>query len=160
MGRLILIVKTTTDNIINLKNNYQSLIEQLFNGEKAITIFVVKDEHYYVIDDKNNFCVDVRNDRQNYIKQGIMDASLYDEALKQFRDGIPVLTEDNFQDYITNNNIPVYSSKWMKDFFTSGYAQKQLISFYDYIQKFLSVLNEPVSSKWDELRLRIIAYVL
>src|SRR5699024_8041507 len=94
-------------------------------------------------------------DYQNYIKQGIMDETLYDEALKQFRGGIPILTEDNFHKYIEINNVAVHSSEWMKDFFISGKTYNQLMELYDYIEKFLSVLNEPVSDEWDQWRIKL-----
>lgn len=140
---------------MNLENSYKKIIDELFNGEKSIAIFVIKEKHYYVIDDKINFCIDVRLDYQNYIKQGIMDESLYDEALKQFRGGIPILTENNFHKYIEKNNVEVYSSKWMQKFFVSGRSKSQLIDFYNYIERFLAILSTPVSDEWDNWRLRL-----
>lgn len=47
---------------MNLENDYQALINALFNGEKAIGIFVLKNKYHYVVDDKENFCIDVRSD--------------------------------------------------------------------------------------------------
>ncbi len=81
---------------MNLENNYQNLLSDLFDGEKAIAVFVVKGKHYYLIDNKENYCIDVRSEYKNYIDKGLMKESLYDEAISLFRNGIPVLTEDNF----------------------------------------------------------------
>lgn len=36
-----------------------------------------------------------------------------------------------------------------------GRAGTHLIYFYDYIERFLSVLTDPVSDDWDKLRIRL-----
>lgn len=38
-----------------------------------------------------------------------MEESLYDEAIKLFRNGVPVLTKDNFSEYVSKNNVATYS---------------------------------------------------
>jgi len=140
---------------MNLENNYQNLLSDLFDGEKAIAVFVVKGKHYYLIDNKENYCIDVRPEYKNYIDKGLMKESLYDEAISLFRNGIPVLTEDNFQEYVTQNNVVVYSVEDMRDFFMLGRVGTHLIDFYDYIERFLSVLTDPVSDEWDKWRMRL-----
>ena len=140
---------------MNLENEYQDLIHELFNGEKAIAIFVVKGNHYYVIDTKDNYCIDIRPEYKVYIEKGYMNESQYHEALRIFRGGIPVLTEDNFQEYISKNNATIYPVKKMRDFFKYGRDESCLTNFYDYIEKFLSILTEPVSSDWDQWRMRL-----
>lgn len=140
---------------MNLENDYQALINALFNGEKAIGIFVLKNKYHYVVDDKENFCIDVRSDYQNYIKQGIMEQSLYDEALKQYRGGIPVLTENNFQNYLDNTQARVYSLEWLYKFFISGHSLEEINNFYQYIEDFLTISNAPVSNEWDKWRLKL-----
>ncbi|HEN3664352.1 TPA: hypothetical protein U5E42_004189, partial [Yersinia enterocolitica] len=128
---------------MNLENNYQNLLSDLFDGEKAIAVFVVKGKHYYLIDSKENYCIDVRPEYKNYIDKGLMKESLYDEAISLFRNGIPVLTEDNFQEYVIQNNVVVYSVEDMREFFMLGRVRTHLIDFYDYIERFLSVLTDP-----------------
>ncbi|HDL8054496.1 TPA: hypothetical protein U5E31_004145 [Yersinia enterocolitica] len=140
---------------MNLENNYQNLLSDLFDGEKAIAVFVVKGKHYYLIDSKENYCIDVRPEYKNYIDKGLMKESLYDEAISLFRNGIPVLTEDNFQEYVIQNNVVVYSVEDMREFFMLGRVRTHLIDFYDYIERFLSVLTDPVSDEWDQWRMRL-----
>lgn len=38
-----------------------------------------------------------------------MEESLYDEGIKLFRNGVPVLTKDNFSEYVSKNNVATYS---------------------------------------------------
>ena len=37
---------------MNLKTDYQNLLDAIFNGDKDIAIFVMDGVHYYVIDNK------------------------------------------------------------------------------------------------------------
>lgn len=140
---------------MNLENNYQNLLSDLFDGEKAIAVFVVKGKHYYTVDSKENYCIDVRPEYKSYIDKGLMKESLYNEAISLFRNGIPVLTEENFQEYINKNNVSVYSVEDMRDFFTVGQTEGHLVDFYAYIERFLSVLTDPVSNEWDKWRMRL-----
>lgn len=140
---------------MNLENDYQNLLDNIHNGEKDIAIFVLKGSHYYIIDNKDNYCIDVRPEYQAYIDNGWMKEELYEQAVSSFRNGIPVLSEDNFKDYITKNNVLVYSTEWMREFFISNRDDSSLIEFYDYIERFLSTLVEPVSPEWDGWRMRL-----
>ncbi|WP_345828015.1 hypothetical protein AAGR22_13625 [Erwinia sp. HDF1-3R] len=140
---------------MNLENNYQDLLRELFDGEKAIAVFVVKGVHYYVIDNKENYCIDVRPEYKAYIENGFMDKSLYDEAIRLFRNGFPILTEDNFHEYTIKNNVETYSVEDMKRFFTLDRSASYLYDFYDYVERFLSVLTEPVSDEWDQWKMRL-----
>lgn len=140
---------------MNLENDYQGLLRDLFDGEKAIAVFVVKGKHHYLIDSKENYCIDVRPEYKAYIDKGLMKESLYDEAINLFRNGIPVLTEHNFHDYIIKNNVTTYSVEDMKNFFTLDRSTSYLSDFYDYVERFLSVLTDPVSDEWDQWKMRL-----
>jgi len=85
---------------MNLENDYQSLIDDIFNGEKDMAIFVLDGKHHYVFDSKENYCIDVRPEYQAYIDEGWMKAELYEQAINSFRNGIPLLSKDNFRSYI------------------------------------------------------------
>ena len=140
---------------MNLTNDYQSLLDAIFNGDKDIAIFVVDGIHYYVADNKDNYCIDVRPEYKAYIAKGWMKESLYDEAVSSFRNGVPVLSKDSFKDYITKNDVAIYTVDWMRSFFTLGRPDEQLVSFYDYVERFLSTLTDPVSVEWDSWRMRL-----
>lgn len=140
---------------MNLENNYQNLLRELFDGEKAIAVFVVKGKHYYIVDNKENYCIDVRPEYKAYIDAGLMKESLYNEAVSLFRSGIPILTEDNFEEYVIKNNVTSYSVEDMKKFFLLDRGFRYLIDFYDYIERFLSVLTDPVSDEWDLWKMRL-----
>jgi len=140
---------------MNLTNEYQNLLKEIFNGNKDIAIFVVDGVHYYIIDNKENFCIDVKPEYKAYIAKGWMKESLYDEAVSSFRNGVSVLSKDSFKDYITRNDVAIYTVDWMKSFFMSGRNNGQLVSFYDYVERFLSTSTDPVSVEWDSWRMRL-----
>ncbi|MEM8052795.1 hypothetical protein Q4Q99_14690 [Morganella morganii] len=139
---------------MSLESDYQNLLDAIFNGEKDIAIFVIDGFHYYLVDNKGNYCIDVRPEYKEYIDKGWMDESLYGEAINSFRNGIPVLSKSNFKDYVAKNNVTVYTVDWMREFFISG-RHNELTSFYEYIEKYLSTLVEPVSDDWDSWRMRL-----
>lgn len=140
---------------MNLTNDYQNLLDAIFNGDKDIAIFVVDGIHYYVADNKDNYCIDVRPEYKAYIAKGWMKESLYDEAVSSFRNGVPVLSKDSFKDYITKNDVAIYTVDWMRSFFTLGRPDEQFVIFYDYVERFLSTLTDPVSVEWDSWRMRL-----
>jgi len=140
---------------MNLENDYQSLIDNIFNGEKDIAIFVLDGKHYYVFDSKDNYCIDVRPEYQAYIDKGWMKAELYEQAINSFRNGIPLLSKDSFRNYIIKNNVSVYSVDWLRKFFISNRDDKTIVDFYEYIEAFLSTLTEQVSPEWDSWRMRL-----
>lgn len=140
---------------MNLTNEYQNLLDAIFNGDKDITIFVVDGVHHFLVDNKDNFCIDVKLEYKTYLAKGWMKESHYDEAVNSFRNGVPVLSKDSFKDYIIRNDVATYTVEWMRSFFTSGRNERQLVSFYDYVEQFLSTLTDPVSVEWDSWRMRL-----
>ncbi|MDI7419686.1 hypothetical protein [Cronobacter turicensis] len=128
---------------MNLENDYLEIIDAIFNGEKEIAIFVIDGKHHYVIDTKDNYCIDVRMEYKSYITKGWLNEALYDDAVNSFRNGIPLLTKESFSDYINKNNVIIRSVDWMKSFFLFNRRNDELAGFYDYIERFLSNLNEP-----------------
>lgn len=140
---------------MNSISNYQSLLDAIFNGEKDIAIFVVDGIHYYVIDSKDNYCIDVRPEYKEYIAKGWMKESLYDEAVSSFRNGVSVLSKDSFKDYINRNDVAIYTVDWMRSFFIFDRDDERLVIFYDYVERFLSTLTDPVSVEWDSWRMRL-----
>ncbi|ELY4855767.1 hypothetical protein QLY67_000635 (plasmid) [Cronobacter turicensis] len=140
---------------MNLENDYLEIIDAIFNGEKEIAIFVIDGKHHYVIDTKDNYCIDVRMEYKSYITKGWLNEALYDDAVNSFRNGIPLLTKESFSDFINKNNVIIRSVDWMKSFFLFNRRNDELAGFYDYIERFLSNLNEPVSEKWDSWRMRL-----
>jgi len=140
---------------MNLTNEYQNLLEEIFNSDKDIAIFVVDGVHHFLVDNKDNFCIDVKPEYKAYIAKGWMKESLYNEAVSSFRNGVSVLSKDSFKDYITRNDVAIYTVDWMKSFFISGRNNRQLVSFYDYVERFLSTSTDPVSVEWDSWRMRL-----
>ena len=140
---------------MNLANDYQNLLNSIFNGEKEIAIFVVDGVHYYTVDNKENYCIDVRPEYQSYVENGWMKESLYDEAVSSFRKGLPILDQHNFKDYINQDSVEIHSVNWMQSFFKYNRNNDELLAFYSYIEQFLSTLTETVSDDWDKWKMRL-----
>ncbi|WP_312118071.1 hypothetical protein [Pantoea vagans] len=140
---------------MNLTSEHQNLLDSIFNGDKDIAIFVVDGVHHFLVDNKDNFCIDVKPEYKAYIAKGWMKESLYNEAVSSFRNGVPVLSKGSFKDYITRNDVATYTVDWMRSFFTLDRNDRQLVSFYDYVERFLSTLTDPVSVEWDSWRMRL-----
>jgi len=84
-----------------------------------------------------------------------LNEALYDDVVNAFRSGVPLLTNETYSDYINRNNVIIRSSDWVKSFFVFNRRNDEFAGFYDYIERFLSNLNEPVSDKWDSWRMRL-----
>jgi hypothetical protein len=140
---------------MNLVNDFDSLLENIFEGRKDLAVFVVGGRCYYLADDKENFCIDVRPEYREYVERGVMDGDLYDAAISAFRGGVPVLDVNTFQRYLDNNGVEVYSSAWMGDFFKYGHSVAYFAEFYRHIEDVLSGSAEARLDEWDKLRMRL-----
>lgn len=140
---------------MNLTNYYQNILNDIFNGDKDIAIFIANGNHHYLIDNKNNYCIDVRTEYREYIARGLMKESLYEEAISSFRNGFPVLSKDNVKDYITRNDTLVYTVDWMRTFFTYNRSNEDITNFYDYIERFSSTSTIHRSSTSDSWKIRL-----
>ncbi|WP_277964786.1 hypothetical protein [Pseudomonas sp. RIT-To-2] len=102
---------------MSLDIEFSSLQADIFEGRKDISVFLVKGRFYYLADDKENFCIDVRPEYRSYVERGVLQEELYDAALFQFRGGVPVLNCETFEVYVKNNNLALLSVEWMRGFF-------------------------------------------
>ncbi len=105
---------------MSLDAKLSALESELFEGRKSIALFVLKEQHYYVVDDKSNYCIDVRPDYLSYIETGRLKQEDYEKALGLFRGGISVLGADNFHQYIDSAEAEVISFTMMRDFFSKA----------------------------------------
>ncbi|MBK4772817.1 MAG: hypothetical protein FT726_24750 [Pantoea sp. Morm] len=140
---------------MNLATEVQEIHDSLFNGDVDIAIFVLNGSHYYIIDSKENYCIDVRPEYDAYIQNGWLKPEQLDEALNSFRGGIPLLDKSNFFEYMKIANVKCFTKSWMHNFFIHNKTKEDLCSFYSYIENFLSTSNEAVRPDWDEWRLRL-----
>jgi hypothetical protein len=140
---------------MSLDAKLSSLESELFEGRKSIALFVLKEQHYYVVDDKSNYCIDVRPDYLSYIETGRLKQEDYDKALGLFRGGISVLGAHNFYQYIDSAEAEVISFTMMRDFFFKGLTLESAKSFYKDVERFLSYGGEMDLRKWNFLRMKL-----
>lgn len=138
-----------------LATEVQELHDSLFNGDVDIAIFALDGKHYYIIDNKDNYCIDVRPEYDPYVQNGWMKPEQLDEALNSFRGGIPLLDKSNFFEYMKVADVKFFTKSWMHTFFIHNKTQEDLCSFYSYKENFLSTSNETVRPEWDNWRLRL-----
>lgn len=119
-------------------NQYEFLLHSIFEGVCEIAIIVSEGNHYFIIDDKENFVVDIKPFYDRYLEIGIINKENYTYALKEFRGGASILN---------NENLPLYLSKlpeeniktlgWMKEFFKYKMNVDDLEKLYIYIEDYL-----------------------
>lgn len=132
----------------------EDVSEILFNGEKSIGIFVVGGEYLYVVDDKENFCIDVHPYYQAYLEKGYITKDQYVESLEIFRGGVSILTSDNFKDYIIRTEAQIVGSDWLKNFFLDDLSGEDIVKFYSSVEKFLETGCER-PDRWYSLRSKL-----
>jgi len=136
-------------------NDFDDLLDDIFEGRRDLAVFIVGGRYYYLADDKENFCIDVRPEYRGYVERGVMDSSLYDAAISAFRGGVPVLNVNTFQSYLDATEVKVRSSAWMSDFFQYGHSVAYFAEFYKHMEDVLSGRAEARLDEWDKLRMRL-----
>lgn len=145
---------------MNSDVEYQSLENDLFNGYKSVALFVVGNEHYYVVDDKCNFCIDVRPDYLTYVESGRLNVADYEASLRLFRAGVSVLNAVNFREYINGTEAKIKTVAWMRKFFLNGYSSERISGFYSDIEDFLAFGKSLDWQKWDFLRMKLPSFYI
>lgn len=139
---------------------FNFLEKEIFEGSKSIAIFVLSGQHYFVVDDKANYCIDVRPDYIAYVESGRLKSEDYEEALELFRGGISVLNKDNFHRYIDSTDAEVKDFAMLQEFFSSGFALDEFGRFYKGIEQFLSCGGKVDWQKWNFLRMKLPSFYI
>ena len=140
---------------MSLKNDLNDVLHDIFEGQKEVAVFVVSGKYYYVVDDKENYCIDVGMEYKAYIDSGDMDAGLYDEAVANFRSGIPVLDVNTFSQYLDAGSVIDFSVEDMRGFFRFGYSPEYLFEIYRHVEAIVSNDAEGRLDELDKLRMRL-----
>lgn len=82
----------------------QSVLDELWHGEKSICFFVRSGKCYWVVDEKYNFSLDAEKDYRAYLEGGYITQDQYEQSCKVFRGGILKMTAENFPLYLHNSN--------------------------------------------------------
>jgi hypothetical protein len=145
---------------MSLDVEFQLLENDIFNGYKSVALFVVDCEHYYVVDDKCNYCIDVRPDYLSYVESGRLNAADYERSLRLFRGGVSVLSSVNFREYIDGAEAEIKTVEWMREFFLNGYSAEKVSAFYSDVERFLSFGKSLDWQQWDFLRMKLPSFYI
>ncbi|WP_411381641.1 hypothetical protein [Pseudomonas sp. MPB26] len=140
---------------MSLENDFNDVLHDIFEGRKDVAVFVVGGKYYYVVDDKENYCIDVEIEYKAYLAAGEIDENFYDEAVANFRGGIPVLDINTFSRYLDTASVAKFSVEKMRDFFCFGHSPEQLFNIYRHIEAILSNEAEGRLNELDQLRMRL-----
>ena len=133
-----------------------NLETRVFNGELDIAIFVVNSKHYFIFDDKENYIIDIRTIYKDYLEKEIISHNQYIQALKLYRGGASLLTQNNVFDYFDSLDISPRDKKWMVNYFIEGYDLNKLKNIYYFIESSLMSSNEIITLEdWNKLEGRL-----
>ena len=133
-----------------------NLETRVFNGELDIAIFVVNSKHYFIFDDKENYVIDIRTIYKDYLEEEMISYNQYIQALKLYRGGASLLTQNNVFDYFDSLDISPRDKKWMVNYFIEGYDLNKLKNIYYFIERSLMSSNEIITLEdWNKLEGRL-----
>ena len=133
-----------------------NLETRVFNGELDIAIFVVNSKHYFIFDDKENYIIDIRTIYKDYLEKEMISYNQYIQALKLYRGGASLLTQNNVFDYFDSLDISPRDKKWMVNYFIEGYDLNKLKNIYYFIESSLMSSNEIITLEdWNKLEGRL-----
>lgn len=96
-------------------NNWNLLVEDLWNGDKGICFFVHSGRSFWVADEKFNFSLDAGKDYRAYFDKGHITKEQYDAACSSFREGILNLTANNFLKYLNSKERLILTVQNLKE---------------------------------------------
>jgi hypothetical protein len=124
---------------MTIKNNkYEFLLNSIFEDSCEVAIIVSKGKHYFIVDDKENFVIDIKPFYDSYLEKGILDENSYTFALKEFRGGASILNNETLPLYLSS--LPerhIKTLDWMKNFFKYKTNMDDLEKLYIYIEDYL-----------------------
>lgn len=147
---------------IENNNEYQSLMNSVFEGYVEIAIIVSEGNHYFIVDDKENFVIDIKPFYDLYLEKGIFNKESYLCALKNFRGGASKLNSETLPLYLSSlprNNIK--SLDWMIGFFIHEIDESDLENLYKYVESYLMSSRGDINNdKWSLLECRLPKFYL
>ncbi len=124
---------------MTIKNNkYEFLLNSIFEDSCGIAIIVSKGRHYFIVDDKENFVIDIKPFYDSYLEKGILDENSYTFALKEFRGGASILNNETLPLYLSSlSEMNIKTLDWMKNFFKYKTNMDELEKLYIYMEDYL-----------------------
>ena len=147
---------------VEKNSEYKDLMGFIFEGHAEIAIIVSQGNHYFVVDDKENFVIDIKPFYDLYLEKGIFDNERYLYALKNFRGGASILNNETLSLYLSSlPQSKIKSLDWMNDFFKYEMNLDDLEKLYLYIENYLMSGVGDINNKlWARLEPRLPKFYL
>lgn len=149
---------------MNIKNNnqYEFLLNSIFEGSCEIAIIVSQGKHYFIVDDKENFVIDIKPFYDSYLEKGILGENSYTFALKEFRGGASILNNETLPLYLSNlPEMNIKTLDWMKNFFKYKVNMDDLEKLYIYMEDYLMSGEGDIKNElWDIMESRLPKFYL
>ncbi|AKK01313.1 hypothetical protein PHLH5_14080 [Pseudomonas sp. Cab53] len=108
----------------------QSVLDDLWRGEKSICFFVHAGKCYWVVDEKYNFSLDAEKDYRAYLDSGEITQEQYEQSCKSFRGGILKMTAENFPQYLGDSSGKILSPSDLNDFIGADFEVFEKVEYY------------------------------
>lgn len=131
-----------------MKNNchMEELAYSLFEYRKSISIFVINKIIYFIVDNRENFILNMKSDLDLDFKNGDISPQQYHDEINScyYRNGIWQLTKDNFPSYLQSDSVVVLKKDELKELMLQGFTRSEAARLYSVVENKLSY-NDPVS---------------
>ena len=123
------------------------LVYSLFKYRKAISIFIINKVIFFVIDNRENFILNMQLDLDLDFKNGNITLEQYQDEMNScyYRNGIWQLTKDNFKNYLRSDSVVVLEKDELKALMLQGFTSDEAVRLYSVVENKLSY-NEPISN--------------
>ena len=135
-------------SLVAIKSNFyiDELTCSLFNHRKALSIFVINKSVLFIIDNLENFILNMKLDLDLDFKNGNITLEQYQDEMNSYyyRNGIWQLTKDNFESYLQSDSVIVLKKDELKELMFQGFTSAEAVRLYSVVENKLSY-NDPIS---------------
>ncbi|MCV2884716.1 hypothetical protein OE749_08410 [Aestuariibacter sp. AA17] len=132
----------------------------LWSGYNAIGLFIHNSEFYWVMNYKENFALNPDVNMRIGLTDGSLNLEQYEEIKRSYRGGVYQITTDNFIDYVTHDDVTLFTFEQMKELMFYNFDESLLTTLRrklkpsepDFPQR--EELNSNEFLKWNEMASR------
>lgn len=105
----------------------EKFLDDLFYYNKCIALFVSKNNHYFIISDKEYFELNIKITFDTYLEKGIINKKQYNEY-SSYRGGIWQLTKNNFEEFLNIEEVTIMCKSELQSLLFFDFDYKELQS--------------------------------
>ncbi|WP_131670238.1 hypothetical protein [Pseudomonas parakoreensis] len=114
------------------------IFDDLWDGEKNICFFVHSEKCFWVVDEKENFTLDIDISLRAALESGGITKEQYEQFRQNYRGGLAQLTSENFPKYLDDSREKILSSLDLQSFVGADETVFEAIESYYLTGKGLS----------------------